>query len=103
MAVCASGVNFADLMARAGLYPDSPRPPTVVGYEIAGTVDAVGSGTSRFRIGDRAFGFTRFGGYATSVAVPEWSLYPTPPELSDVEAAAVPVNYLTALIALYKL
>ncbi len=103
LAVRASGVNFADVMARVGLYPDAPRPPTVVGYEIAGTVDAVGTGSSRFRVGDRAFGFTRFGGYASSVAVPEWSLYPTPSTLSDVEAAAVPVNYLTALVALYKL
>jgi synaptic vesicle membrane protein VAT-1 len=102
VAVAASGVNFADIMARLGLYPDAPRPPTVVGYEVAGVVDAVGPGDAPFRIGDRVLAFTRFGGYATSVAVPIGSVFRTPAGLSDVEAAAVPVNYLTAFVALYR-
>ena len=89
-------------MARLGLCPDAPA-PTVVGYEVAGVVDAVGSGSLPFRIGDRVFAFTRFGGYAPSVVVPGASVFCTPSTLSDVEAAAVPVNYLTALIALYRL
>src|SRR5262249_40312194 len=100
IAVAASGVNFADVMARLGLYPDSPPPPVVVGYEVAGTIDAVGSADVPFQVGDRVFGFTKFGGYATSVAVPAASVFRTPAALTDIEAAAVPVNYLTALIAL---
>jgi len=103
LAVSAAGVNFADIMARLGLYPDAPPPPVVVGYEVAGTVDAVGSDGLPFRIGDRVFALTRFGGYASSVAVPATFVFPTPSTLSDVEAAAIPVNYLTALIALYQL
>jgi len=103
LAVRAAGVNFADIMARLGLYPDAPAPPTVVGYEVAGVVDALGSEDLPFRIGDRVLAFTRFGGYASSVAVPVTSVFQTPSTLTDVEAAAVPVNYLTALLALYRL
>jgi NADPH:quinone reductase-like Zn-dependent oxidoreductase len=102
IAVAASGVNFADIMARLGLYPDAPPPPVVVGYEVAGAIDALGSADVPFHIGDRVFAFTRFGGYASSVVVPAASVFRTPATLTDVEAAAVPVNYLTAFIALYK-
>jgi synaptic vesicle membrane protein VAT-1 len=101
--VRAAGVNFADIMARLGLYPDAPRPPVVVGYEVAGVVDAVGSGATPFRPGDRVLAFTRFGGYASAVVVPAAFVFRTPPALSDVEAAAIPVNYLTAFLALDRL
>src|SRR6185312_11375060 len=103
IAVRAAGVNFADIMARLGLYPDAPKLPAVVGYEVAGIVDAVGDGVDAFRSGDRVLALTRFGGYATAVAVPVAQVFPVPPQLSDAEAAAIPVNYLTAHIALYKL
>ena len=103
IAVRAAGVNFADIMARLGLYPDAPPLPAVVGYEVAGVVDAVGSGTVPFQPGDRVFALTRFGGYATSVAVPATLVFRTPQGLSDVEAAAVPVTYLTAFVALETL
>lgn len=103
IAVRAAGVNFADVMARLGLYPDAPPLPAVVGYEVAGVVDAVGSDVVSLRPGDRVFALTRFGGYATSVVVPAVFVYPTPAMLSDVEAAAIPVNYLTAFVALETL
>lgn len=101
--VRAAGVNFADVLARMGLYPDAPKPPVVVGYEVAGTVDATGPDVTRVRPGDRVFALTRFGGYADQVVVPEPLVFETPASLSDTEAAAVPVNYLTAFVALYKL
>jgi NADPH:quinone reductase-like Zn-dependent oxidoreductase len=100
IAVRAAGVNFADVMARLGLYPDAPPLPAVVGYEVSGVVDAVGPGDVPFRRGDRVFAFTRFGGYASAVVVPAMFVSRTPPTLSDVEAAAIPVNYLTAYVAL---
>ena len=103
IAVRAAGVNFADVMARQGLYPDAPRPPIVPGYEVAGVVDAVGAGVTRVREGDRVVALTRFGGYATSAVAPEGFAFRSPATLSDVEAAALPVNYLTALLALYRL
>jgi NADPH:quinone reductase-like Zn-dependent oxidoreductase len=103
IAVRAAGVNFADVMARLGLYPDAPPLPAVVGYEVAGVIDAVGSPDVPFRPGDRVFAFTRFGGYSTSVVVPALFVYPTPAGMSDVEAASIPVNYLTAYVALETL
>lgn len=103
IAVRAAGVNFADLLARVGLYPDAPPPPVVVGYEVAGYVDGVGSGVVNRHEGDHVLALTRFGGYATSVLVPAALTFPVPAGFSDAEAAAVPVNYLTALLALYRL
>jgi len=103
IAVRAAGVNFADVLARIGLYPDAPRPPVVVGYEVSGYVDAVGAGVVNRHEGDHVVALTRFGGYASAVVVPAASTFPVPPGLSDAEAAAIPVNYLTALLALYRM
>ncbi len=101
--VAAAGVNFADVLARMGLYPDAPPLPTVVGYEVAGTVDAVGAGVAGFREGDRVGALTRFGGYADVVCVPVAQAFPLPAALSFEKAGTVPVNYLTAWIMLVHL
>ena len=101
--VRAAGINFADILARIGLYPDAPPPPVVVGYEVAGVVDAVGHGVTSPHEGDRVVALTRFGGYADSVVVPASQAYRFPDRLSDAEAAAVPVTYLTAALALYRM
>jgi synaptic vesicle membrane protein VAT-1 len=103
IAVRAAGVNFADVLARLGLYPDAPKPPVVVGYEVAGVVDAVGSGVTAFRAGDRVLAMTRFGGYADRVVVPAAFVFAIPDGLADADAAAIPVNYLTAFLALYRM
>ena len=103
IAVRASGVNFADVLARIGLYPDAPKPPVVVGYEVSGVVDAIGPGVTTHREGDRVVALTRFGGYADRVVVPATFAFPTPDGLDDAAAAAIPVNYLTALIALHRM
>src|SRR6266508_7002063 len=68
--VAAAGVNFADTMARVGLYADAPKPPMVVGYEVAGTIASGGEGVDAARVGERVMAGTQFGGYASSVAVP---------------------------------
>jgi NADPH:quinone reductase-like Zn-dependent oxidoreductase len=101
--VRAAGINFADILARLGIYPDAPKPPMVVGYEVAGVVDDVGRGVTTIHRGDRVVALTRFGGYADVVAVPAAQVYRFPDRLSDAEAAAVPVTYLTAAIALYRM
>jgi NADPH:quinone reductase-like Zn-dependent oxidoreductase len=103
IAVRAAGVNFADVLARLGLYPDAPKPPVVVGYEVSGIVDAVGPEVIEHRTGDRVLALTRFGGYADQVVVPASFAFPIPGAMADAEAAAIPVNYLTALIALYRM
>jgi NADPH:quinone reductase-like Zn-dependent oxidoreductase len=101
--VRAAGVNFADILARLGLYPDAPKPPMVVGYEVAGHIDAVGRSVVGVAEGDRVVALTRFGGYADTVVVRADHAFHFPDELSDSEAAAVPVNYLTASLALYRM
>jgi NADPH:quinone reductase-like Zn-dependent oxidoreductase len=101
--VRAAGVNFADILARLGLYPDAPKPPMVVGYEVAGRIDVVGRAVVGLAEGDRVVALTRFGGYADTVVVPAAQAFQFPDELSDSEAAAIPVNYLTASLALYRM
>src|SRR6186713_1599564 len=79
--VRAAGINFADILARIGLYPDAPKPPVVVGYEVAGIVDAVGAGVTSIREGDRVVALTRFGGYSDVVTVPAAQAYRFPERL----------------------
>ena len=94
--VAAAGVNFADVMARQGLYADAPKPPCVVGYEVAGTIAEVGDGVDQVAVGDRVFAGTTFGGYAEQVVVPADQAIPLAERLSFEQAAAIPVNYATA-------
>ena len=94
--VKASGVNFADILARKGLYPDAPKPPLVVGYEISGSVDASGPDATRQWVGKDVFGLVRFGGYADCVVIPEGQAFEKPASLSHEQCAAIPVQYLTA-------
>jgi NADPH:quinone reductase-like Zn-dependent oxidoreductase len=100
IAVKAAGINFADTMARVGLYPDAPKPPCVMGYEVAGTVESVGEGVSEHAVGDRVVAGTRFGGQAELVTVPAEQALPMPERLSFEQGAAFPVNYGTAYAAL---
>ncbi len=101
IAVRAAGVNFADHLARAGIYPDAPKPPFVAGYEVAGTIEAVGDGVDASRIGERVFGGTRFGGYAEAVNISAADAIPLTESLSFEQGAAIPVNYATAWAALH--
>jgi len=92
----ASGINFADILGRMGLYPDLPPFPVVPGYEVAGRVDAVGEGVDPVWAGRDVFAMTRFGGYSDVVCVRTEQLYARPAGMSALEAAAIPVNYFTA-------
>jgi NADPH:quinone reductase-like Zn-dependent oxidoreductase len=100
IAVRAAGINFADTMARVGLYPDAPKPPCVLGYEVAGEVESVGEGVTDFSPGDRVMAGTRFGGQAELVVVPAAQVLPLPERFSFEQGAAFPVNYGTAYAAL---
>lgn len=99
--VKAAGLNFADILARQGLYPDGPKKPCVMGYEVAGVIEAVGEGIDRERLGQAVMAMTRFRGQAEKVAVAATQLFPKPESLSFEAAAAIPVNYLTAYALLY--
>src|SRR5262245_15778767 len=94
--VHAAGINFSDLLARQGLYPGAPKTPLVVGYEVAGIVDAVASGANALPVGSKVIALTRFGGQSDVVVVPAANAFPLPSEWSFEEGAAFPVVYLTA-------
>jgi NADPH:quinone reductase-like Zn-dependent oxidoreductase len=94
--VAAAGINFADVMARMGLYADAPKTPCVVGYEVAGTITEVGEGVQGLSHGQRVLAGTKFGGYASQVCVLAGDVVPLPDALSFEQGAAIPVNYATA-------
>lgn len=100
IAVKAAGINFADTMARVGLYPDAPKTPCVLGYEVAGEIESLGDGVRDRKIGDRVIAGTRFGGQVELLTVPADQALPLPDELSFEQGAAFPVNYGTAYAAL---
>ncbi|MEN8006894.1 MAG: zinc-binding dehydrogenase [Candidatus Krumholzibacteriota bacterium] len=92
----AAGVNFADVMMRRGLYPDAPALPAVAGYEVAGTIDAVGDGVPEDLAGAPVVAMCNFGGYSEFVCLPRELVWQRPAAVTPEIAAAVPVNYLTA-------
>jgi len=103
IAVEASGVNFADLMARSGMYPDAPPVPCVVGYEVAGVIDAIGEGVDESRMGEAVLAPVKFGGYSTSVCCDAIQAVRRPEGLGAVEAASIPIVGLTAWMTLEKM
>ncbi len=101
--VKAIGLNFADILARLGLYPSIPDPPFVPGLEFSGIVESVGSKTKRIKKGDRVLGFTRQGAYAEYLCVKADQVHPIPRQMTFVEAASMGVTYLTAFHGLVTL
>lgn len=94
--VKAAGLNFADILARQGLYPDGPKKPCVMGYEVAGLIGATGDGVDGNLVGRPVVAMTRFRGQAEKVVVGVHQIFEKPDSLSFEQAAAIPVNYLTA-------
>ncbi len=100
ISVRAFGINFADILARTGMYLDAPPLPFVPGYEVAGVVEAVGPGCEGFKPGDRVAALTDFGGYAEKALAHALLTVPLPEGMEWPEAAAIPVNGVTAWLAL---
>jgi NADPH:quinone reductase-like Zn-dependent oxidoreductase len=100
--VRAAGVNFADLLARVGLYPDAPKPPSVVGFEVAGDVDEIGEGVDGLDVGQRVMAPCRFGGYAQLAVAKAETVLPLPDGWSYSEGASMPVTYATAYAGLVR-
>ena len=89
----AAGLNYADVMAAQGEYSGGPQPPYIPGREFAGTVAATG---------ERVMGYCDFGAFAQQVAASAGRLWPAPPQFTAVQAAAFPVNFFTAFLALWE-
>ena len=94
--VKAAGLNFADILARQGLYPDGPKKPCVMGYEVAGVIEGVGDQVDQALVGKAVVAMTRFGGQSELVVVNSKQFFEKPDSLSFEQGAAIPVNYLTA-------
>jgi synaptic vesicle membrane protein VAT-1 len=94
--VRAAGLNFADILSRQGLYPDSPPKPCVMGYEVSGVVESTGPGVNSSFKGKSVVAMTRFGGQSDLVVVKATQMFEKPEKLTFEQAAAIPVNYLTA-------
>lgn len=101
--VRASGVNFADIMQRLGLYASSSKPPYVPGFEVAGEIVEVGSAVANRAPGDRVVAMMTEGGYAQQVVVPAERALELPDGVGLDVAAALPVNYLTAWFCMYDM
>lgn len=99
----AFGINFADVMARKGLYQDAPPLPCVVGYESVGrTVDEAVLNGRPYPAGTRVLAFSRFGGYSTHVVALQEAVQPIPDHMPTGEALALAVQYCTAYHAAYE-
>ena len=93
----ASGLNFADVMARRGMYAPVNKLPFILGYDVVGKVSAVGKGGSNNLIGKKVVSLTRFGGYQSHVNVPELGVVVLPDDI-DMETA---ISYSTAFLTAY--
>ncbi len=91
-----SGLNFADVMARRGMYKEAPPLPCVLGYDVAGVVVATGSAVTTFRPGDAVVAMTRFGGYAQYAVTRAAAAALLPPGLPAADAPALATQYCTA-------
>jgi synaptic vesicle membrane protein VAT-1 len=106
--VKAIGINFADLLQRMGIYPGTPKPPFVPGLEVAGVVEKVADGGKTtqgpsLKAGDAVAAFTHFNAYAEWVAVQTSQAFLLPPGMPFDDAAAIPVNYLTAYHSMFAM
>jgi putative PIG3 family NAD(P)H quinone oxidoreductase len=93
--VAAAGVNRPDLAQRAGFYPPPPGAPETFGLEVAGEITAIGSGVTRWKIGDQVCALLAGGGYAEYALAHEGSALPIPRRLNLIEAAALPETVFT--------
>lgn len=101
--VAFAGINFADLLMRLGLYQPRPKYPFTPGYEMSGTVDAIGNGVEGFSVGQRVVAGVRNGGQSSHVLVSANKALVLPDGISLEVAAAIPVTYLTAHHMLHHL
>lgn len=97
--VAAAGVNYADGIIRMGLYESAKRLhgyPITPGFEVAGTITAVGAGVDPRRVGTSVYALTLFGGYTSYLVLPEQNVWPLPPGIDPIAAAGIPTVFLTA-------
>ena len=90
------GLNFADVMARKGMYKDAPPMPSLIGYDVCGIVERVGNTVTDIAEGDRVTAMTRFGGYAEYAITDARAVSKIPDNINPAEATALTTQYCTA-------
>lgn len=103
IAVKACGVNFLDLMLRQGVIDSPPKTPVIMGYECAGTIEALGENTEGFSVGDRVIALKECHCWAEMASIPAKYVYKIPEGMTFHHAAAIAMNYLTAYIILFDI
>lgn len=101
--VKAFGLNYADVMARLGLYNECPKPPVVLGYDVVGEIEAVGKEVKNWHIGQQAIALTRFGGYAEYVVADQRAIAEVPANIDSAAATGLATQYTTAYYATHEL
>ena len=98
-----TGINFSEIMARMRLYPGAPKPPTTLGAEGCGVIEAIGEGVTKFQPGNMVMVFSRYASYATHICTLEDMVMPLPDKFSFEQGAAFPVVYITAYMMMFDL
>ncbi|XP_047234103.1 synaptic vesicle membrane protein VAT-1 homolog [Girardinichthys multiradiatus] len=101
--VKACGLNFAELLGKQGLYDLLPSPPITLGMEGSGVIEAVAEDVTDRKVGDRVIAMNRHGMWQELAVVPANRTFPIPEAMSFEEAAALPVNYMTAYMMLFEM
>ena len=101
--VRATALNRADTLQRQGQYPPPPGESYILGLELAGEVEAVGSAVTNIAVGERVFGLVGGGGYAEKAVIDARMAMPIPEGWSFAQAAAVPEVYFTAQETIFTL
>ena len=100
--ILATGVAYADVMMRRGIYPGAPPLPYTPGYDMVGVIDAVGAGVKAFSTGQMVAALTFFGSYSQYICLSTDFLVVVPEGVDPVEASCLPLNYLTAYQLLHR-
>lgn len=98
----AAGLSYPDVMMRQGIHPEARRPPFTPGWDVVGTVDALGEGVQGLSLGTMVAAMPIVGGYAEYLCLPATELVPVPPQLDPAEAVCLILNYITAYQMLHR-
>ncbi len=100
--ILAAGVSFADVSMREGVHPEAGRPPFTPGWDVVGTVEALGEGVQAVQVGTTVAAMPIVGGYAEYIRLPVAELVSVPPQLDPAEAVCLVLNYVTAYQMLHR-
>ena len=96
------GLNYADIMARLGLYDDCPKLPTIIGYDVVGVIEKIGKNVIGYQIGDRVLALTRFGAYATKAVADARVISKIGNDVDIAQATGLATQYSTAYYCAYE-